>query len=140
MGLDNGKYIEISSMYNFRCDPDLGIEKTDCRRIPCACLSCLEILKTPWEKGIADTDQQQYGVNERYIYWRNFIGYNNWRVVDLVTTNVTSEEEEKIYEIILHGIEARMNERILIGAFGAMRTNDEVTQGYYSVNRLRSRV
>ena len=56
------------------------------------------------------------------------MGYNNWRVVDLVTTNVTSEEEEKVYEIILHGIEARMNERILIGNFGAMRTNDEATQ------------
>ena len=68
------------------------------------------------------------------------MGYNNWRVVDLVSTNDTPEEEEKVYEIILHGIEARMNERILIGTFGAMRTNDEVTQGYYSVNRLRSRV
>ena len=94
LGLD--KYMGISSMYNFRCDPALGIEKMDCRRIPCACLSCLVILNTPWGIGIADTNQQRYGVNERYIYWRNFIGYNNWRVVDLVTTNVTSEEEEKV--------------------------------------------
>jgi len=61
------------------------------------------------------------------------MGYNNWRIVDLVTTNVTPEEEEKVYEIILHGIEARMNERTLIGNFGAMRTNDEATQGYYLV-------
>ena len=50
MGLDNGKYMGISSMYNFRCDPDLGIRKAACRRIPCACLPCLEILKLPWEK------------------------------------------------------------------------------------------
>ena len=62
------------------------------------------------------------------------MGYNNWRVVDLVTTNVTSEEEEKVYEIILHGIEARMNEKILIGTFGATRANDEATQRYYLVN------
>ena len=48
-----------------------------------------------------------------------------------MTTNVTSEGEEKVYEIILHGIEARMNERILIGNFGAMTINDEATQGYY---------
>ena len=38
------------------------------------------------------------------------MGYNNWRVVDLVSTNDTPEEEEKVYEITLHGIEARMNE------------------------------
>ena len=48
-----------------------------------------------------------------------------------MTTNVTSEEEQKVYGIILHGIESRINERILIGHFGAMRTNDEATQGYY---------
>ena len=50
VGLDNGKYMGISSMYNFRCDPDLGIGKVACRRITCACLPCLEILKLPWEK------------------------------------------------------------------------------------------
>ena len=61
------------------------------------------------------------------------MGYNNWRVVDLVTTNVTPEEEEYVYEIILHMIEARMNERILIGTFGSMKSNDETTQGYYLV-------
>ena len=110
MGLDNGKYMGISSMYNFRCDPDLGIGKAACRRIPCVCLSCLEILNLPWEKGIVDREQPRYGVNERCIYWRNFMGYNNWRVVDLVSTNDTPEEEEKVYEITLHGIEARMNE------------------------------
>ena len=49
--------------------------------------------------------------------------------MDLITTNIETEDEEKVYERILYGIEARMNERILIGTFGAMRTNDEATQG-----------
>ena len=30
-------------------------------------------------------------------------------------------------------VNARINERILIGTFGAMRTNDEATHGYYLV-------
>ena len=47
VGLDNGKYIGISSMYNFRCNLDLGIGKAACRRILCACLTCLEILNLP---------------------------------------------------------------------------------------------
>ena len=54
-------------------------------------------------------------------------------MVNLATTNIAAEDEEKIYETILHGIEARMNARILIGTFGAMRTDDEATQGYYLV-------
>ena len=53
--------------------------------------------------------------------------------MDLITTNVDIEDEEKVYETILHGIEARMHERILIEPFGAMRTNDEATQEYYLV-------
>ena len=46
VGLETGKYNGISSMYNFRCDPDLGIGKAACRKIPCACLTFLEMLKT----------------------------------------------------------------------------------------------
>ena len=49
-GLETGKYMGISSMYNFRRDSDLGIGKAVCRRIPCACMTCLELLETPWEK------------------------------------------------------------------------------------------
>ena len=50
-----------------------------------------------------------------------------------VTTNVFSEEEEKVYEMILHGIDTRMNQLILIGTFGSMRTNNEATQVYYLI-------
>ena len=51
-------------------------------------------------------------------------------MVNLATTNIATEDEEAIYETILHGIEARINERIIIDPFGAMRTDDEATQGY----------
>ena len=50
VGLDNGKYMGISPMHNFRCDSDVGIGKAASIRIPCACLTCLEILNTLWEK------------------------------------------------------------------------------------------
>ena len=133
VGLETGKYNGISSMYNFRCDPDFGIWKAACRRIPCACMTCLELLETPWNKELNDQLQPRYGINERCLYYRNFKGYNNWRVTNLATKSIATENEEAIYEIMLHGIEARMNERILIENFGAMRTDDEATQGYYLV-------
>ena len=46
-------------------------------------------------------------------------------MIDLVTTNDTSENEDNLYILT--------NERILIGIFGAMRSNDEPTQGYFLV-------
>ena len=47
VGLESGNYMAISSMYNFKYDPDLGIGNTAHRWIPCASLICLEIQKTP---------------------------------------------------------------------------------------------
>ena len=117
--LETGKYNGISSMYNFRCDPALGIGKASCRRTPCACMTCLELLETPRDKKLNDQSQPRYEINERCVYYRNFKGYNYWRVVNLATTNIVTEDEEAIYETILHRIEARMNELILIGTFGA---------------------
>ena len=75
-------------------------------------------------------------MNERCLYWKDFKGYNNWRVVDFITPNVVTEDEEKVYETILHEIEAKMDQKILIGTFGAMRTNDEATQEFYLVKRI----
>ena len=63
-------------------------------------------------KKIVDKEQPRYGVNERCLYWKMFKGYNNRRVVDLITTNIDTEDEEQVYETILHGIEARINKRI----------------------------
>ena len=63
----------------------------------------------------------------------NIKEYNSWRLVDLITTNVDTKDEETLYETMLHGIEARINYKFLIGTFGAMIINEEATQGYYLV-------
>ena len=57
-------------------------------------------------------------------------------MVNIATTNIATEDEEAIYETILHRIEVRMNELILIGTFDAMKTDDEATQGYYLVKLI----
>ena len=42
IGFRKGNRNGISSMYNIRCDPKLGVGKADVRRIPCACSFCIE--------------------------------------------------------------------------------------------------
>ena len=101
-------------------------------------MTCIEIVKTPWDIDQDDNDQPRYRVNEWYIYiyWRYFKGFNNWRAVDLVTTSIPSTMKENAYEIILYGIKVWTNERILKGKFGATRTNDKAMQGYYLIEWL----
>ena len=64
VGLKSGKYMVILSMYNFKYDPDLGIRKTACRRIPYSCVTRLQMLNTPWDTDLEDKEQPRYGVNE----------------------------------------------------------------------------
>ena len=134
IGLDTGKHIGISYMYNFRYDSDLGIGKTACRQVLCAYLICLKMLKLPWDVNNSDDGQPIYGVNKRCIYWKVFDGYNDQKVVRLKKKHVSNDDNQnRVYKSFLHGIEARMNEQILIGTFGAMRTDEEATRGYHIV-------
>ena len=77
IGLETGKYIFILFMYNFRCDLDLGIGKAACKRTPCACMTFLEQLETPWGKELNNQSQPRYMINEWCLYYRKFKGYNN---------------------------------------------------------------
>ena len=45
-GIQNG----ISSMYNIRCDPELGVCKAAVSNIPCAFSFFIEQLDLPWDK------------------------------------------------------------------------------------------
>ena len=47
IGFRKGNRNGISSMYNIRCDPELGVDKAAVRRIPCSCLFCIEQLDLP---------------------------------------------------------------------------------------------
>lgn len=44
---------------------------------------------------------------------------------------IPEKDENKSYKVILHRIEAKINERTLIRIFGIMRTDDETTRGCY---------
>ena len=60
-------------------------------------MTYLELLETPWDNELDDQSQPRYGINERCLYYGYFKGYNNWRVVNLATTNIATEDEEAIY-------------------------------------------
>ena len=46
----NGYRNGISSMYNIRCDPELGVCKAAVSNIPCAFSFFIEQLDLPWDK------------------------------------------------------------------------------------------
>ena len=47
------------------------------------------------------------------------------------TKNKNSEKDDEAFKTILRGVETRMSEKILTTMYGATRTDDESTDGYY---------
>jgi len=62
-----------------------------------------------------------------------FDGLNDWQVVKLETSKIDDIDEGDLAKDILHGIQNRMSTKIMKGNYGAMRTDDPDTDGYYIV-------
>ena len=47
------------------------------------------------------------------------------------TKNKNIEKDDEVFKTILTGVETKTNEKILTTMYGAIRTDDESTDGYY---------
>ena len=66
--------------------------------------------------------------------YRNILGsLNDWNIITLATQTNNSEKNNEAFKTILRGFETRMSEKILTTMYGAMRPDDEITDGYYVV-------
>ena len=59
IGFRKGNRNGISSMYNIRCDPELGVGNTVVRGTSCVYSFCIEQLDLPWGKHEKVTNQKR---------------------------------------------------------------------------------
>ena len=72
-------------------------------------------------------------MNKKYLNWNIFEGLNDWNIIILVTQNKNKniEKGNEDFKTILRRVETRMSEKILITMYGAIKTDDQSTDGYY---------
>jgi hypothetical protein len=127
----------ISSMYNFRADPKLGLGKIAIRRIPCACNSCRQLLMKAWVDNVPADKQPRYGRNTDCIFWKIFEGRNDWHIVELVPDNGSSKEEfDQAQQLVVNSWVQKAVENVEEGKYGAVNTDDPNADGYYLVEFL----
>ena len=135
VGFESGEHNGILAHYNLRADPALGVGWVVVRRIPCACIQCLEQLELPWKPGVARELQPRYAANskcEKYPVMKLPDGssLNDWRFLQLKPTKTSdAEEEEEAHAEVLAGITLLMAEKIEPGKYGAIAT--EGPEGFY---------
>ena len=132
-GFKKGKRNGISSMYNIRADPNLGIGRLAIRRIPCGCQACKAQLEIPWDyQKIDPTKQDRYASSVHCALWPVFEGLNDWSVVTAVPTDQNDIDDlDEAYDIVLDSIAERNMSEIQQGSIGAFSTEDDCK--YYLV-------
>ena len=113
--------------YNFRSDPDLGVGWIACRRIPCACASCVSQLKKEWVPSKSREDQPRYAQNKDCEKWDVFQGENDWEIVEIKYqrkgdgSNDQDIEDMQVLtsDIILDDLEVCMARDASAGFYGA---------------------
>jgi hypothetical protein len=124
----------MGAMCNLRVDPSLGAGRAALRRIPCLCQGCLSQLKLPWQHGVAAKKQARCKSSTACKWQGIFLGLNDWNMVNLLPTNKSDLEEiEDTQAVALSGITTMMAERVNVGSFGALSTEDPDANGHYVV-------
>ena len=124
--------------YNFRADPALGKDLIACRRIPCACNSCIQQLKEPWIPHLSYDKQPRYKPNDSSCILWNVLGeYNNWIIISIIdrspnTKMSTTNIDNSVFESAIHSRSLAMSSVIEVGNYAAISTTDiKAVSGYY---------
>jgi len=132
--IKNTKYNGIGAYYHFVADPMLPMGVLAARRIPCACVKCIEKQNLPWDAGVLPKDQGRYSRNTECVYFDALGKYNDWSIIQLKADKKNDEPTLiKARQSTLRGFTARNAASIVAGNVGAFSTNDPEADGYYLV-------
>ena len=91
------------SMYNMRADPKLPVHQIAMRRIPYACLACVEQTSKEWRPNQPFEEQDRYLQNPNCRLWPIFEGLNDWSLVTLKAGQEPDHEESLLMNKMVLG-------------------------------------
>ena len=132
-GFEVGDHNGIMGHYNFCFEENLGLGYCAAHCIPCACTTCIEKLKVPWDCNIDRGNQPRYSQNKGCVNWNIFQGLNDWRLICTYPRNANTGEVQKVKRSILSKYCKGVSRIIEIGETAAYAVDDESADGFYLV-------
>ena len=129
-------YTGMRAHYNIHADPDLGLGKVAVRRIPCGCRTCLEKLRTKWDRSNEYTPEEQprFARNEDCKYSPVFGIYNDWTILHIdATTNNDYDDLNDVNMDVLDSVLMRISSEIKVNRIGAYMKRPESNDDYIIV-------
>eukprot|EP00966_Prymnesium_polylepis_P105434 2441600-Prymnesium_polylepis.1 len=157
VGFEKGEHNGLLAHYSLHVSKELGPGKAALRRIPCACVACLEQIELKWERGVEPSQQPRFASSKKCQWWSIFAprelqsdgswkmlegaGLNDWKIISLEEKKGSDPEQaEEALAEALAGITEIMAARIKEAldredgpVYGTFSTLDEDADGYYLV-------
>ena len=111
----------FSDMHHYHVCPDLGPSRAALRRHPCNCMSCDEVISSPWKPGVKDLAKQPRFENPDGCCFRSlFDDENKWHFVELQERAASDAEEvDEERKVVLRHVTTSVARSIEIGNVGA---------------------
>ena len=120
----------LGKHYHMRFDPKLGYGTYGICCIPCDCTFFTSILDKPWILVLPEQQQPHYQPVQYCTYWPVLGSFNNSKVLKLYRKATSSEEIDKIHQVVIDGISDNMYALVKTDKYGAINTIDKNTMGY----------
>ena len=91
------------------------------------------ILDQTWVPGFPAQQKPHYQPIQYCTYWTVLGSFNKWNILQLSHKGKSSEEMDKIRQVVLDSISNNMAALVQTDKYGAINTADTTTMGYYVI-------
>ena len=126
----------LGNNYHIIFDPKLGHVTCAIRCINCDFTVCTSILVKSWVHGIPLKQQPCYQPVKYCTYWPVLGSFNNWNIIQLSHKASSSEEIDKIHQVLIDGISDNRYELLQPGKYDAINTIYTTIMGCYAIKYL----
>ena len=78
-------------------------------------------------------EKKRYKPVTKCTYWPVLGAFNNWNIIELSSKSTSSETFDEIHQVVLDGISDNMASLVESGKYGAIKTTDTSTNGFYVI-------
>ena len=122
--------------YHMSFYPKLGHWTCSICIITCAYTQCKPTIYKLWTPGMPARQQPHYQPDNYYTYWTVLVSFNNWDFIQLSHKGKSSEDIDKINQVVLYVISDNMAALVWTGQHGSINKTDTNTMGYYVIKLL----
>ena len=121
----------LSKHYTLQLDPKLVHVICEIWRIPCACISCINMLYNLWAYDVDPKKQPHYQPIGGCTYWPLLGTINKWNIIHFTNKNTSIDDFDEVHNIVLGGISENMVSLGKLGKCGAINAEYTTAMGYY---------